>query len=89
MQIEIHAPIDPAEDMTIYCEGKRLSQPTTGIFSHYWNESDLSKVLTEAQIKELEGGKYAFDVPAWKIKLLRGQKAAKDNTELKFLMQWD
>lgn len=89
MQIEINASINPAEDMTVYFEGKRLSQPTNGIFSHFWDESDLCKILTERQIKELEEGKYQFNVPTWKIRLLQGKRAAKDNTELKFLMQWN
>lgn len=89
MQIEINASINPAEDMTVYCEGKRLSQPTAGIFSHFWDESDLCKILTEKQIKEMEAGKYTFNVPTWKIRLLQGKRAAKDNTELRFLMQWN
>lgn len=89
MQIEINASINPAEDMQVYCEGKRISQPTNGIFSHFWDESDLCKILTEKQIKELEAGKYTFNVPTWKIRLLQGKRAAKDNTELIFLMQWN
>jgi hypothetical protein len=89
MQIEINASINPAEDMTVYAEGKRISQPTNGIFSHFWDESDLCKILTEKQVKELEEGKYQFNVPTWQIRLLQGKRAAKDNTELRFLMQWD
>jgi len=89
MQIEINASINPAEDMTVYAEGKRISQPTNGIFSHFWDESDLCKILTERQINELESGKYQFNVPTWKIRLLQGKRAAKDNTELRFLMQWN
>lgn len=89
MLIEINTSVNPAEDMTVYCEGKRLSQPTTGIFSHFWDKSDLCKILTEKQIKELEAGKYTFNVPTWKIRLLQGKRAAKDNTELRFLMQWN
>jgi len=89
MLIEINTSINPAEDMTVYAEGKRISQPTNGIFSHFWDESDLCKILTEKQIDELEGGKYQFNVPTWQIRLLQGKRAAKDNTELRFLMQWD
>lgn len=89
MKIEINCPVNPTEDMTVYCEGKRVSQPTNGIFAHYWDESDLSKILTDTQMKQLEGGKYAFNVPTWKIRLLQGTRAAKDNTELRFLMQWN
>ena len=89
MLTEINASINPAEDITVYAEGKRISQPTNGIFSHFWDESDLCKILTEKQIDDLEGGKYQFNVPTWQIKLLQGKRAAKDNTELRFLMQWD
>jgi hypothetical protein len=35
MQIEITSSVNPAEDMQVYCEGKRLSQPTNGIFAHF------------------------------------------------------
>lgn len=89
MEIEINAPTNPANGMTIYAEGKRLSKPTHGIFAHFWEEEDLYKILSDKQIKEMEAGKYLFNVATWKIRLLQGKRAAKDNTELKFLMQWD
>lgn len=89
MKIEIHSSINPAEDMTVYCEGGRLSQPANGIYSHFWDESDLSKILDEKQMNDLENGKYEFNIPTWKVRLLQGKRAAKDNTELRFLMQWD
>jgi len=89
MKIEINSPISPCYGMTIYCEDGRLSQPTNGIFSHFWDEGDLCKILSEKQIQQLENEKYEFEVPTWKVRLLQGKKAAKDNTGLRLLMQWD
>lgn len=93
MKIVINSGNSPAEDMTVYIkDGKRISQPTAGIYSHYWDESDLSKLLTEKQMKDLETGKYEFEIPAWKVNLLTGKSGVttgpKQREQLLFISQW-
>lgn len=89
MKIEINAPINPAEDYTIYTEeGKRLTQPRGGIFAHYWDDGDVEMLIGEKDFNKFQAGKYEFNIPAWKVRLIEGKTAAKNNEQLKFISQF-
>lgn len=83
MKIEINH-VQGTEDLTIHADGKRLTRPINSMFSHLWDESDLEKLLTEAQYRQFEKGKYEFNIADWKVKIIQGRHVPTNTQQLIF-----
>lgn len=83
MLIEINN-VQPTNDLLVYAEGNQISRPPYGMLSHFWDESDIEKVLTESQFKKFETGQYQFEIPAWKVRILQGRHVPKNREQLLF-----
>jgi hypothetical protein len=88
MKIVINAPSHPANGYEIIVEEKHLINPNSWMRPREWDESEISDLLTERQYQLFEDGKYEFDVPTWKIRLIQNEMAPKTREHLLFISQF-
>ena len=88
MKLEILSSTNPAKGYNLYVDNKALSKPNGGMFPRDWDEDEVSKLIGETNFNKFLNGKYLFEVPAWKVNLIEGKRAASTREQLLFISQF-
>ena len=78
MKVEIRSPFHPADGYTIinHSDNKKLINGNASLHPTHFTDEEIIYILDGPdgwQYKSFIEGKYTFDLPAWKIKAIRGE----------------
>lgn len=93
MKITIFAPEPPftrGHQIRISETNKSVKNSHSGMFRSDFDEDEISYIIGEKNFDKFENsGKYEFDIPAWKIKVIEDNFVPKTREQMVFSLYWN
>lgn len=90
MKIEIIAPTNPAYESKVSVDGVCKPCPGISVTDPWgWSDEELEALLGRENFDKLQAGKYQFNIPASRVKLITGERPAKSRADLQLLTDYN
>jgi len=72
----------------VYADSKMLSTPKVSMNTREWDDNEIEHLIGQNNYLQFEQGKYTFNLPTWKIRLIEGKQTAKTREQLLFISKF-